>query len=218
MLYRSHITIFHYSGHAGRDRLLLEEEETAHSEGIAHLLGQCPRLKLAVLNGCSTRGQVQRLLEAGVPVVIATSAPVEDAKACRFGLRFYQGLENQLSIGEAFEMAAGEALAADAGISIRRQLAFREAQEGPLWGIFYEERQAGRLEEKLPAQAAPVAPEDFHPNRRLTAGLWDILAPYSKKISLQRAMEEEGDAIEEGDKHVAILNSLPRRWPSTCAS
>ena len=210
VLYRDHITIFHYSGHAGRDRLLLAEEETAHAGGIAHLLGQCPRLKLAVLNGCSTQGQVQRLLDAGVPVVIATSAPVEDEKASRFGQRFYQGLESQLSIGEAFEMAAGEVLAADSSISIRRQLGFREAKEGPLWGIFYKEEQAGLLDEKLPAHIPPVLPEDFQPNRRLTAGLWDILAPYSKKIRLQKMMEEEGDAIEEGDKHVAILNSLPR--------
>lgn len=209
-LYRDHITIFHYSGHAGRDRLLLAEEETAHSEGIAHLLGQCPRLQLAVLNGCSTQGQVQRLLEAGVPVVIATSAPVEDEKASRFGQRFYQGLERQLSIGEAFEMAAGEVLTADSSITIRRQLGFEELEKGPLWGIFYKKEQAALLEEKLPLHAAPTSPEDFQPNRRLTAGLWEALAPYSKKIRLQQMMEEEGDAIEEGDKHVAILNSLPR--------
>lgn len=210
VLFRSHITIFHYSGHAGRDRLLLEGEESAHAEGVAHLLGQCPRLKLAVLNGCSTQGQVQRLLVAGVPVVVATSAPVEDEKACRFGLRFYQGLENQLTIGEAFEMAAGEALAADSSLAIRRGVSLEEAGEEPLWGIFYKAEQAAVLDEKLPVHAAPVPPEDFHPNRRLTAGLWEALAPYSKKIRLQQMMEEEGDAIEEGDKHVAILNSLPR--------
>lgn len=210
VLFRDHLTIFHYSGHAGESELLLEEEETAHSLGIAHLLGQCPKLKLVVLNGCSTRGQVEGLLAAGVPIVIATSAPVEDEKACRFGQRFYQALEKQASIGEAFELAAGEVLTMDKGLTIQRGLASRGGKKEPLWGIFYQEQQSDKLSEKLPAHQAVVAPEGFQPNQYLTAELWEILAPYSKKIRLQKMMEEEGDTIEEGDKHVAILNSLPR--------
>ena len=75
-LVRDHLLLFHYSGHAGRDGLLLDSE-AASAGGIRSMLAQCPSLKLVVLNGCSTQGQVTALLEAGVPVVIGTSAPVE---------------------------------------------------------------------------------------------------------------------------------------------
>lgn len=117
-LFREHLFLFHYSGHAGRDALVLEEE-TASGAGIADMLKQCPNLKLVVLNGCSTRGQVQRLLDQGVPVVIATSAPVEDLKAMRFGIRLYKALSEQASIREAFEIAAAEVVAMDAAMEIK---------------------------------------------------------------------------------------------------
>jgi hypothetical protein len=47
-LYQDDIAVFHFSGHAGRDKLLLDDT-AASAAGIAHLLGRCPNLKLAVL-------------------------------------------------------------------------------------------------------------------------------------------------------------------------
>ena len=44
------------------------------------------------LNGCSTRPQVKRLLNAGVPAVIATALPIVDQVATDFAVAFYQAL------------------------------------------------------------------------------------------------------------------------------
>ena len=107
---KDQLRIFLYSGHAGMDKLL-REGQAANAEGIAYLLGQCPNLQLVFLNGCSTKGQVYNLLQKGIPVVIATSAPVEDKKANEFSSRFFQALNDQCSIKEAYELAKGELMA-----------------------------------------------------------------------------------------------------------
>ena len=51
--YREQISIFHFSGHTGRDSIILEDE-ALNTQGLAKLLSQCPNLKLVVLNGSST--------------------------------------------------------------------------------------------------------------------------------------------------------------------
>ncbi|MCB9292589.1 MAG: hypothetical protein H6559_05595 [Lewinellaceae bacterium] len=48
--YRDHIVLFHFSGHAGGDGLMMEDGK-GNAEGIAELLGQCPNLELVILNG-----------------------------------------------------------------------------------------------------------------------------------------------------------------------
>jgi hypothetical protein len=110
--YRDDLAIFHFSGHADRDRLLLSDE-VANSSGIAHQLQYCARngvLKMVVLNGCSTEGQVKGLLECGVPAVVSTSAPVKDESARAFSVRFWQLLiRAQATIENAFLEALGPA-------------------------------------------------------------------------------------------------------------
>lgn len=65
-----------------------------------------------MLNGCSTQGQVADLLIQGIPVVIATSAPVTDQTATRFSINFFQALSSTNSaIKEAFELGFGAAQA-----------------------------------------------------------------------------------------------------------
>ena len=93
--HRDRIAIFHFGGHADGDRLLLQsafEPRPAYAEGLATLLGQQRGLKLVFLNGCSTRPQVKRLLDAGVPAVIATARPIDDRVATEFAVAFYQAL------------------------------------------------------------------------------------------------------------------------------
>lgn len=60
-LHKEEIIVFHYSGHAGVDSLFLEDDP-ANAEGIADFLSQAPKLRLVILNGCSTKGQVKRLI------------------------------------------------------------------------------------------------------------------------------------------------------------
>ena len=108
---REHITIFHYGGHAGKDKLLLETAEGRVAQAdagsfAAFLKSELPpRLQLVFLNGCSTRGQVDALLAAGVPTVIATARGIFDDVAVDFATIFYRGIASGASIRSAFVQA-----------------------------------------------------------------------------------------------------------------
>lgn len=105
---RNQIAIFHYSGHASNDRLLLEDV-AGDPLGLAVLLGKCPNLRLIFLNGCSTKAQVDCMLETSFPrAVIATEEPVSDEIAAEFAIRFYEQLRFKgTTIREAFDVAKG---------------------------------------------------------------------------------------------------------------
>ena len=109
--YRDRIAVFHFGGHAGDAELLLEsaggEATVAHAGGLARFLGQQRGLELVFLNGCSSRGQVQGLLDAGVPAVIATSQAIDDAVATEFSSRFYKALASGAAIRAAYAEAQG---------------------------------------------------------------------------------------------------------------
>lgn len=91
--YGDDLTVFHYGGHANGSALDLQtsggDNAVAHSQGLAGLLGSLKSLQLVFLNGCATQGHVEALIAAGVPAVIATSAPVEDTIALNFAAQFY---------------------------------------------------------------------------------------------------------------------------------
>lgn len=155
-LFQRDIALFGYSGHAGQNLLLLDDAE-ANAAGIAQLLSRCPQLKVVLLNGCSTRGQVSALRDQGVPVVIATSAPVGDRAAAQFAVTFFQSMsDSHRSIGEAFhdgiaaaQIQSGQSLRAE---TVRGALVLEEEEEESaprsLWGIYY--REESDLEWKLP--------------------------------------------------------------------
>ncbi|HKH47601.1 MAG TPA: tetratricopeptide repeat protein [Thermoanaerobaculia bacterium] len=109
--YRDRIAVFHFGGHAGDAELLLEsasgEATVAHAGGLARFLGQQRGLELVFLNGCSSRGQVQGLLDAGVPAVIATSQAIDDAVATEFSSRFYKAFASGAAIRTAYAEAQG---------------------------------------------------------------------------------------------------------------
>ncbi|MEO0341481.1 MAG: CHAT domain-containing protein, partial [Bacteroidota bacterium] len=102
---KDRLAIFHYAGHADSQSLVLKDQ-TADGEGLADMLKLQKNLKLVFLNGCSTQEQVKRLLNNGVPAVIATSVAIEDNSAKNFADTFYQNLATQHTIKEAFDMAA----------------------------------------------------------------------------------------------------------------
>ena len=74
---RDQIVLFHYGGHATSYQLLLNASAGQLNEvnagGLAEFLSQQRNLHLLFLNGCSTSGQVDALLDAGVGAVIATA-------------------------------------------------------------------------------------------------------------------------------------------------
>lgn len=103
--YQNQVVIFHFSGHASGYSLEMKGE-TAFAEGLADLLGEQKNLQLVFLNGCSTRGQVNGLLQAGIPAVIATQVPIEDDKAAVFASLFYKSLASGKTIEKAFNHAS----------------------------------------------------------------------------------------------------------------
>jgi len=208
-LYRERLLLFHYSGHADRDVLLLEEE-WGRAEGLVQLLGQCPRLKLVFLNGCSTDGMVQALIGAGVKTVIATAAKVDDRTACGFSIAFYAALERGETLGQAFELASGT-VQAGAVVTIYRGILTPDNGVGEArWGLFYTpEQETKALKTKLP-QASIVPPDpDFEPNKELLDTLYDILGTIHPKVKKLKHLEAQDEYVEEGDKQKEILNALP---------
>ena len=70
--YGNRMEVFHFSGHADGGGIHTEgAKKYAYTEGLAASFKNTP-IKLVFLNGCATYGQVQALLDAGVPNVIAT--------------------------------------------------------------------------------------------------------------------------------------------------
>lgn len=141
--FRDRIAIFHYGGHANGTQLRLEDTR-ADASGLAQLIGQQANLHLVFLNGCSTYGQVQTLLDNGVKAVIATSVPIQDNKAVIFSTQFYESLSRQATIGQAFDEAVARLVTEnkiEAGsIKIHRDLVFdldrnSESMEMP-WGLY----------------------------------------------------------------------------------
>ena len=208
---RESIRLFLYSGHAGRDKLVLEDQE-ANAAGIAHLLGQCPRLRLVFLNGCSTKGQVEELLNKGVPAVLATSVPIDDMKAMEFSRRFFTALRDQNSIKQSFELAKGELLTKypDVNPQIHGGLSSwkEEADDSSIWGL-YVGADESVLEWKLPTQNAQRKTRKFTPNKLIFSSLVDALSPFNKQFAKIKEDESFGVRTSEGKKFNLLMASLP---------
>ena len=207
-LFRDRIKFFQFSGHAGRDFLLLENGHN-RTEGIIHLLGQCPHLEVVVLNGCSTRSQVDALHQAGIPLVIATSAPVNDHKATRFSKRLLQALETGQSVETAFELACGEVLAQQS-INIYRDLgSLRQGKdEAAVWCMLAHPDQPQSRQWCLPSKASQVSTSDLEPNELLLDTLFETFARTHVEV---RQLWETNKNLEEDRESIisALLKALP---------
>lgn len=132
-LYKDDLLLFHYSGHAGPDALLLDDE-IARAEGVAHLLQQCPNLKVVILNGCATKAQAEALL-THVPFVVASSSPVDDTLAKQFSIALHQELVKGKDLEAAFRIA--ETLPMMKSIPVFRDILLPEGNsDTPIWGLF----------------------------------------------------------------------------------
>ncbi|NET37947.1 MAG: CHAT domain-containing protein, partial [Cyanothece sp. SIO1E1] len=114
-VYRNRIAIFHYSGHADSYQLLLENIEgiptLINSSGFNHFLGTSESLKLVFLNACSTVFQAKDLIQAGMPLVIATSKAVSDKVASGLAVSFYKSLAEGMDIGKSWDAVEHKFLA-----------------------------------------------------------------------------------------------------------
>jgi WD40 repeat protein/tetratricopeptide (TPR) repeat protein len=173
--YHGRVAVFHYGGHSDGYRLLLESAsgrpEAAHAGGLARLLGQQHGLRLVFLNGCSTGPQVQGLLAARVPAVVATSRSIVDSAATDFAARFYAELGAGGSPQRAFAVAqsAVEMVRGGATRDLLRELEAGEAVDLP-WSLHQGEGQEMALDWTLaeavgdPTFGLPPLPEQDLPD------------------------------------------------------
>ena len=88
-------------------------------DGIAGTLeADAKNLKIVVLNGCSTRRQVETFFRRGVQVVVATRCAVKDAHAMLFAITFHR----KLAEGKAIEIAYRDAILAARRVADLAQL------------------------------------------------------------------------------------------------
>lgn len=144
--FRDNIVVLHYAGHAGSNQLFLEGDKAGnnsfYAEGLAQIIEQQKNIKLVFLNGCATRAQADLLMNAGVPVVIATATKIDDENALVFATTFYRGIVGGATIWEAFHEAEGILKAKNKTVDIFRDLYWDDTllpgQTELPWKLFYK--------------------------------------------------------------------------------
>lgn len=229
--YKDQVAIFHYGGHANGTHLRLEEG-AGDARGLATLLGEQENLKLVFLNGCSSKGQVQTLFDAGVKAVIATSVPIEDRKATEFAERFYEALAHKRSIGQAFKLAqaflttrygdAVEARFRDFVMADFTAMMNEEKGNDDLpWALYIQDEYREEiLNYKLPYYRPVGLPRDmiqyigksFTANRFIVLVL-DEMCKYNPDIYAQMVEQRGEETVNKDSRHYPglIIENFP--WP-----
>jgi hypothetical protein len=132
----------------------------AYAPGLASFLAEQRGLKLVFLNGCSSRGHVQGLLDAGIPGVIATSQAIDDEVATELSARFYTALASGSSIRTAYAEASA-AVQTRHGARVWRDLGTDPGTQQPAedrwpWDLY----RAPGAEESLDRWSLPQAAGD----------------------------------------------------------
>ncbi|NUO01331.1 MAG: CHAT domain-containing protein, partial [Saprospiraceae bacterium] len=220
--FKDRIAVFHYGGHAGSEQIFLTDV-TANASGLAQLLAAQPNLNLVFLNGCSTKAQVDLLLELGVPAVIATSVPVSDPGAKDFADVFYKSMAAEHSIESAFKLAAanylllkGEAVGIYRGISLHTP---DQEKETLPWGLYVKKDKDAALDWKLPRKSASSfivrgAGRKYEANRamnqRLIETIANAIAPYSEIINdMVESARRSGREPRLRDLRAAVVDAFP---------
>lgn len=203
--YQNQVCIFHYAGHADSEQLFLRSGE-AQASGLAEMLAEQDTLKLVFLNGCSSAGQIQYLIELGVPAVIGTRAPIGDKLARDFSKHFYAALEMGATLQQAFTEAASFAKAAGKAVSVVRKMDWKQDKnkdlEEDLWTLVHDAQKPEILQYKLPGGRKVEIDTEFVPNAGLIAGIWEALQ--QEGVVLMTAKK-----IRARIKRNNILNLLP---------
>ena len=220
--YKDQIYLFHYSGHAGNDKLLVQDK-TINLDGIVELLLECPNLKIVVLNGCSTKGQVDTLLnndggeQKGVPVVIATKREIEDGLATEFADVFYKTLSrNYSTVEEAFKTAIsvlkiGPRILNNITENTRGIIFSNDIGQEEVFGIYYKNENEDHKNYKLPSAIPKPSSTDFEPNKILFKTIFINLKKY--KTDIENLLEDEDEFGEKlgniNGKNKMVIRSFP---------
>ena len=230
-IYRPQVMVLHYAGHAN-DQQIFMEDGAAYGVGLLESIKLQTNLKLVFLNGCSTKGQVEKLLEAGVPAVVATSVKIGDTKARLFAENFYGNMAKGLELAEAFNLAS-ELITKNTNKPVReiddpiRGLSYLiepETPGDPDWGLYINKGKQEVATWKFPDKSfyEVFIRNEIHtsssgsPGDNLLTAFYNVLMTFSeelpkfteleKKFGGEKWDKEKFDIREVKD---AILNSLP---------
>lgn len=214
---KTDIAVFHYAGHANQKELHLEGGGFA--KGIAGLFGltQGKHLKVAVLNGCASRGLVRSLHEAGVGAVIATARPIEDAAATVFAETFYKEWATEdKTLDAAFLL--GKARVEALSEKERCEMSYRDINEGDVeaegpfpWGLYpnpawSEEERAALLNMRLHPRVQ-LQPQLLRSVKtRAMESLQELLYTFKATDEEARAELEQDD---QKDPLLVLITRLP---------
>ncbi len=222
------IVLFHYGGHADGAGLHLEGQ-SGQAEGLAQLLGRQSRLQFVFLNGCSTRKQVDLLLNAGVKAVIATTSTIDDRQAADFAGFFYEKLVNRGAVGQAFQYAC-DALQFEQinyappelkPVKVNRGIGAPQSAEREntlSWGLYYNQDQSEVLEWTLPVEsmqdaAISAAPSGYRANDYLQQ-VPEVMAEFNEQIELELGRRDEREYFDLMTAYFPsnISSQLRRLW------
>lgn len=217
MRFRERITILHYAGHADGERLYFEDN-SGDALGIAGLLGQLPNLQLVFLNGCATFNQVNYLFEKGIKAVIATSIPIDDAKAVEFSSKFYQALGAYNNIKGAFQSAVAFMQTKYGGqftaqISSREELSYINHKAEMPWGLYFN-TQAGAdaLNWSCPIQKIDIGVNQIdRANYRINEaiiGIMEKMMEYEPTLG-NSVLDDQGYYKDNREVFLHIVEQLP---------
>ncbi|MCP4437446.1 MAG: CHAT domain-containing protein [Aureispira sp.] len=215
--FANRIVMYHYAGHADGERLYFEEN-AGNADGLASLLGNLPNLKLVFLNGCSTKDQVESLLNNGVKAVIATAVPIDDLKAVLFAESFYRAFANNATVEEAFQRAVSIIKTRYGGsfdatiVQKGTTPLFGDAEAMP-WGLYANTGAEDILQWTIPSYftSKVTRPEDvdYKVNHYL-ADIIEGMIDHDPKIE-ERAVTEDGEPVDDRDALALIIENFP--WP-----
>jgi len=218
--FKGRIAIFHYAGHADGEHLHLDDDAFANADGLADLFGDESALKLVFLNGCSTKGQVEKLMDLGVKAVIATSVAINDTKATEFAEHFYRSLANKNTIKSAFNFASTylktkysnlnkPEISNHKGLKLRRE---KTGEEMP-WGLYLNDDAEDILDWTLPTSfvpPAPVRPDDNYEVNDYIYPVMDAMVHFEKGLE-QELKDKDGEEIDDREYLAKIIENFP--WP-----
>ncbi|MRG48373.1 CHAT domain-containing protein [Chitinophaga sp. SYP-B3965] len=210
------IGIFHYAGHASQTSLLFNDQE-ANGMGIAYQLQPSigsGALKLVVLNGCSTGAQVTKLLELGVPAVIATSASINDTTAKIFGIELFRNLcQKRMTTRHAFTAALASAQTATKdplGVDEPQNRALNipvEKPREPFWGLFFKKADAVDVS-PIPVETTQTE-SAYEPNLQLTQTIFTALVQDGNIPAQQLDERKKQEIIEDNVFQKTIMDVFP---------
>jgi hypothetical protein len=216
--------VLHFLGHGAFDEntgegYLIFEDETGRSQPLSsgelgRLLADHPPLRLVLLNACQGAqtatsdpysGAAQKLVQLGVPAIIAMRTAITDAAAIAFAREFYAALAGGLPVDAATSEARRAVSAAGAGGEWGVPVLFMRAADGMLW----QRRQRVRL--PIPAVAAAVT-LFFLLAIALAAGAFLLRRPATMTGRFNVAVAEMGQMDAAGVMHRTEAGQLVSKW------